>query len=134
MPPTDDDTAKTPYKRTAFARDVYRSAFALSAILVVGGFVFGAKTGVGILAGTGVSLLFFWTLERTLRWIAESGRKRRRLRIVGLIAAKYTVAGALLYVFVRREWLNVGAFAAGLCVIYLSVVATLALNRHRRGH
>lgn len=135
---TDNDRAnrrKSPtprYVRSKFVRDVYGWGFVLTGVLTMCAFPFGVKTSISILAGTAFSLLFFWTLEQMLRWLLDLGRKRLRWRIVAWVVFKYMVAGFLLYQIVRRDWIRVGAFAFGLCILYMSVVMALIVHSRKR--
>lgn len=116
------------FLRSSFIQEVYRWGFLLAVLL--GGGIFlvgGTKTSLSFLAGTALSLLFFWTLERTLRWLVE--RQRRRWKTVALFLAKDVVAGAALYGMVRSDNVNVGALGMGLCVVYFGVVMALIVPR-----
>lgn len=116
------------FSRPPFVREVYRWGFFLTGLLAGGTFLWGGKkTSLSFLAGTALSLLFFWTLEQTLRWLSE--RQRRRWKTMALFFAKDVVAGMALYGMVHSGDVNVGALGMGLCVVYFGVVMALIVPR-----
>lgn len=117
-----------PYVRGELVRSVYRSSLVLTVGATLALLFVGVSAAISFLMGCSIALLFFWALERTLQWVYTSRRKRRRAGAIFLTLGKYVVLGILLYQFVRWNWIRIGYFSFGICILYFGVVAQSVLR------
>jgi H+/gluconate symporter-like permease len=78
--------------------------------------------------GAVLSEVSLWALERQVRWIMQSERRRSRRYLPALLlVGKYVVIGAVLYAVGRADWIRLGYLGMGVCALLIAVLACLAL-------
>ena len=108
---------------------VKRRAFALAGLGILGGFLFGARSGVSLTICAAVVVSSFLVLEKaTARLVPGSGRVEWRTLIPLLLVtlASFALLGAVLW---RWKRFDPVAGAAGLSVVVLAVVPELFARR-----
>ena len=110
-------------------RRVKRRAFVFAALGILGGFLFGVRSGLSLTICAAVVISSFLVLEKaTERLVPGSGRVEWRTLIPLLLVtlASFALLGVVLW---RWKGFDPVAGAAGLSVVVLAVVPELFVRR-----
>jgi hypothetical protein len=101
-----------------FLSRVYRLGI-LSGILISCGLCFYSfKAGLSFAVGGAVSLSLLWSLDYLVRQTITTQLQKPNLIILLISFGKYLAIGVAFYFFLKYNWLNVPALAAGLGLVY----------------
>lgn len=105
-----------------FATIITGSLLLLAVMFFAGCSLFSLKTGVGILAGGGISILnFIWlrnVLQRIIGLLPPKPNMYAHFRFI----ARMTVSGLILYAVITSGWITLGGLLAGLSIIIINII------------
>jgi len=101
-----------------FFRGIYTiAAVALAASVALCGALWGARAAAGMAAGGLISMGVLLSWQWLAAWILAAPGSRAKRRLIVAWPLKYAVMGAILYLLLRFELVNVFTLIAGLGLI-----------------